>query len=155
MRSRTQALYAAGAALILISSTACESLMPSKAHDERSEGRVLDDKNITAGVHKALESEPAYKFTGVKVDTFAGIVQLSGFVNTDDQKEKAESLAEGTPGVRKVMNGIGLKPSMPSTATSRQNSDSRIYAEPQNPSMPTESGTDANHQPNSSATDSK
>ena len=154
MLSKTQALSAAGAALILIFSTGCEMMQP-KSHDERSEGRVLDDKNITTGVHKALESEPAYKFTGVKVDTFAGIVQLSGFVNTDDQKQRAESLAEGTPGVRKVMNGITLKPAMPTTATSRSTADSRLYAEPQNPSMPTDSGNAANQKPSQPATETK
>ena len=57
--------------------------------DERSAGRVLDDKNITASIKKKLEGEPSYKFNSVDVTTFAGIVQLSGFVNSENQKNRA------------------------------------------------------------------
>jgi osmotically-inducible protein OsmY len=152
MRNKTKALSAAGAALILITSTGCESMTGTTRHDERSEGRVLDDKNITTGVQKGLDSEPAFKFTGVKVNTFAGIVQLSGFVNTDDQKQRAEALAEGTPGVRQVINGIAIKPEMPTAPTGRPSAGSRIYAEPTNPTMP---GNQEKQEPNQPATESK
>jgi hypothetical protein len=129
MRSNTirRISYVSMAALLLVI-TGCETT----SKDERSEGRALDDKNITESVKKSLESEPTYKFSEVTVSTFAGIVQLSGFVNSDGEKQRAEDIAENTGGVRQVVNGIALKPVMP--ATSRPASSSLIYAEPNNPS---------------------
>ena len=98
--------------------------------DERSEGLAMDDKHITEKVKKSLDGEPTYKFTDVDVRTFAGIVQLSGFVNSGDQKNRAQQIAQHTDGVREVVNGITLKPA-PAVPTSRPNTESKIYAEPQ------------------------
>jgi hypothetical protein len=137
MLNKTNRMLAGvGAALAIISLTALTGCETSNSHgDERSEGRTLDDKHITADVKKSLDTEPAYKFNGVEVRTFAGVVSLSGFVNTDGQKMRAQDIAEHTDGVRQVNNGITLKPLMPAP-TSRGNEDSRIYAEPQNPVAP-------------------
>jgi hyperosmotically inducible protein len=77
---------------------------------ERSEGRMVDDHKIAAQVRSDLKSEPVYKFNDVSVKTFDGIVQLSGFVNSDEQKRRAEELARNIPGVVEVQNAISLKP---------------------------------------------
>jgi hyperosmotically inducible periplasmic protein len=119
-------------AALLVSMTGCE--MPSKkSTDERSEGRVVDDKNITSSVKKAFENEPAYRLDSVHVNTFAGVVALGGFVNTEDQKERAQQLAASIPGVRQVSNGITLKPE-PMQPTGKSDSQSHIYADPTKPS---------------------
>ncbi len=57
----------------------------------------------------ALHHDNVYKFPEVKVSTFKGTVQLSGFVNQTEQKDRAENLAKGTPGVREVVNNITVK----------------------------------------------
>lgn len=119
-------LSSVSAAVTLLALTGCEST----PKDERSEGRAIDDKHITQNVQKDLEREPTYKFNGVDVSTFAGVVQLSGFVNTEGQRARAQEIAQDVNGVREVKNGIALKPLMP---TSRRNSDQQIYAEPQKP----------------------
>lgn len=98
--------------------------------DERSEGRTLDDKHITEHIRKSLDSEPAYKFKTVDVSTFAGVVQLSGFVNTSEQKNRAQEIAQRCDGAMEVVNGITLKPAMP-TPTGRSNSATKIYSAPQ------------------------
>ena len=128
-------LAGVGAALALISLTGCDTTNSHGGSDERSEGRTLDDKNITADIKKSLETEPSYKFNGVDVKTFAGVVQLSGFVDSDGQKMRAQRIAEHADGVKQVMNGLTLKPLM-MEPTSRTNDDGRIYAEPQNPVIP-------------------
>jgi hypothetical protein len=115
-----------GAAAMLLTITGCEST----PKDERSEGRALDDKNITASIRKDLESNTTYKFNEVDVSTFAGIVQLSGFVNTQGEKNQAQEIAQNEPGVKQVVNGIALKPAMP--ATSRPAASQRIYSDPAN-----------------------
>ena len=97
------------ATVALAALTGCES-MTEKSHDERSEGRVIDDKNITKDVRERLKEEPTYKFDAVDVTTFGGIVQLSGFVNHPDQRRRAEDIARHTPGVTQVMNGLVIKP---------------------------------------------
>jgi len=132
LNKTSRVLAGIGAAMVIISLTGCET---DSHKDERSEGRTIDDKNITADVKKSLEKEPSYKFNGVEVRTFAGIVELSGFVNSDGQKMRAQEIAEHTDGVRQVQNGISLKPLIPAP-TSRSNTDSQIYAEPQHPVVP-------------------
>ena len=134
--SRT--LRALGVALAIISFTGCET---SSEKDSRSAGRAMDDEHITEAVKKSLEQEPAYKFSGVDVKTYAGIVQLSGFVEIEGQKSRAQQLAETTDGVREVVNGINIKPQAP---TSRASESSRLYASPQNPVTPAD--TNASNQ---------
>ena len=79
------------AALALTCFTGCESW--GHRNDERSEGRASDDHRITSQVKDELAKEPVYKFNNVDVNTFNGVVQLSGFVNTDDQKRRAAEIA--------------------------------------------------------------
>src|SRR4051812_35842013 len=66
----------------------------SKHHDERSEGRVVDDKQVKESVMKGLDGDPVYKFGSVDVSTYGGVVQLGGFVNTEDQKRRAGEIAQ-------------------------------------------------------------
>ena len=76
---------------------------------ERSTGEYIDDKGITVRVKSALGDSPEYKFKDVNVTSFKGTVQLSGFVNTSDQRRRAAEIAEKVQGVRKVENNIILK----------------------------------------------
>ena len=75
-------------------------------NDARSAGRITDDKNITSEVKDRLAGEPVYKFNNVDVKTFDGVVQLSGFVATNDQKEKAARIAQSVEGVNRIVNAI-------------------------------------------------
>src|SRR5262249_14389894 len=68
----------------------------------RSTGEYIDDKALVARVHGALGDNPEYKFDGVDVNVFRGVVQLSGFVNTSDQKRQAATIAQGVQGVKSV-----------------------------------------------------
>ena len=97
-------------------------------HDERSEGRVVDDKQVKESVQKGLNGDPIYKFGSVDVSTFAGVVQC-GFVNTEEQKRRAGEIAQVTPGAREVVNGIALKPEPMSPTGSTNGAQPRIYSE--------------------------
>lgn len=74
-----------------------------------STGEYIDDATITTKVKAAFVKDPTVKATAVNVDTFKGAVQLSGFVDTADQKARAEQIAAGVMGVRSVKNNITLK----------------------------------------------
>ena len=108
------------AAIAVAALSGCESWWHGgQQRGERSEGRMVDDNRITHTVKSDLRNEPVYKFTDVDVKTFDGVVQLSGFVNTEEQKRRAAELAQRVPGVAQVVNNITLKPETP-TPTGRQ-----------------------------------
>jgi osmotically-inducible protein OsmY len=77
---------------------------------DRTAGQYVDDKTLTANVKTALSQNPDYKFGNVNVNTMTGTVQLSGFVDTEDQKTKAEQIAKGVQGVKDVEDKIAIKP---------------------------------------------
>ncbi|HEX5219572.1 MAG TPA: BON domain-containing protein [Verrucomicrobiae bacterium] len=74
----------------------------------RTAGRMLDDENITHRVETALQDAPTYKFDGVRVSTYGGKVQLSGWVSSQDQKNAAEQIARNTQGNLQVINNISV-----------------------------------------------
>ena len=76
---------------------------------ERSTGEYIDDKALNTRVKSALGDNPEYKFGDVNVTSFRGVVQLSGFVNTADQKKVAGTIAEKVHGVKSIENNITVK----------------------------------------------
>jgi hypothetical protein len=74
-----------------------------------STGEYIDDASLTTKVKAAFVKDPLVKALDVKVDTFKGVVQLSGFVDTSEQKSRAEQVAASTTGVRGVKNNITVK----------------------------------------------
>ena len=130
---RKLTLFGAGLAVLAAAMVGCAT---SSHHDERSEGRSIDDKNITARVKDALDREPVYKFHTVDVNTFAGVVQLSGFVNIEEQKRRAQEIAAHQEGVTQVVNSLALKPQMVPTGqaagqlSSSGSSEPRVYTNP-------------------------
>lgn len=97
---------AIGATLTTMGLTGCQTSKDTT----RTEGRVVDDKDTSKRVTKALDDNPLYKFPGVRVETYAGVVNLSGFVDTQQQKDYAGQIASQQEGVHKVVNGLVLKP---------------------------------------------
>jgi hyperosmotically inducible protein len=77
-----------------------------------STGEYLDDATITTKVKAAYVKDPVVKALDVKVDTFKGAVQLSGYVDNAEQKARAEQIAAGIQGVTSVRNNISLKTSV-------------------------------------------
>jgi osmotically-inducible protein OsmY len=75
----------------------------------QSTGEYIDDHGISSDVKKALNRDTIYKYEDVNVVTFKGVVQLSGFVNTKDQKNRAGDLAKAVAGVKEVENNITVK----------------------------------------------
>ena len=76
---------------------------------KQSTGEYIDDHGISSHVKKALGEDTRYKYEDVNVVTFKGVVQLSGFVNTKDQKNRAGDLAKNVEGVKEVQNNITVK----------------------------------------------
>lgn len=92
------------AALMLTAVVGCTST-PTR----ESTGQYIDDTVITAGVKKAILDEPTLKVNEINVETFKGIVQLGGFVKSQENIYTAVRVAGGVNGVKSVKNDMRLK----------------------------------------------
>jgi osmotically-inducible protein OsmY len=72
-------------------------------------GQYIDDTTVTARVKTAIYQEPTLNSAEINVETFKGRVQLSGFVNTRANVERAGAVAKGISGVTAVNNDLRLK----------------------------------------------
>jgi hyperosmotically inducible protein len=73
---------------------------------QESAGEVIDDSVLTAKVKTALIEDPVAKARDVNVETYRGVVQLGGFVDTAEQKSRAGEVAKGVSGVKEVRNDL-------------------------------------------------
>jgi osmotically-inducible protein OsmY len=74
-----------------------------------STGEYIDDSAITAKVKDAIFRESTLKSSEIKVETFKGMVQLSGFVSSQQNIDKAVEIAKGVKGVQSVKNDMRTK----------------------------------------------
>jgi hyperosmotically inducible protein len=72
-------------------------------------GEAMDDSSLTAKVKSALIDDPSTKAGDIKVETRAGVVQLSGFVGNQAAKDAATKVAQSVKGVKSVQNGLTIK----------------------------------------------
>jgi osmotically-inducible protein OsmY len=72
-------------------------------------GEYVDDTVITTKVKAAILNEPTLKSAEINVETFKGVVQLSGFVRSQANIAKAIEVARGVGGVTSVRDGMRLK----------------------------------------------
>jgi hyperosmotically inducible protein len=72
-------------------------------------GEYLDDTVLTTKVKAAVFNEPTLKSAEINVETFKGVVQLSGFVSSQTTANKAVDLARGVSGVKSVKNDMRIK----------------------------------------------
>ena len=107
MRISTQTVKIFGTATLLavvIGATGCSS------NRDRSTGQAINDKMTSFNVGRALGDDPIFKYPDVRVHVYNGNAQLTGFVDTEDQRRKAAEIAANVPGVTQVINEITLKP---------------------------------------------
>ena len=72
-------------------------------------GEYIDDTVITAKVKAAVLNEPTLKVAEINVETFKGVVQLSGFVSDAGDVPKAGEVARKVKGVTSVKNDLRIK----------------------------------------------
>jgi len=83
----------------------------SYAETTKSEtaGQYVDDSVITTKVKAAIFSEKSLKTLQINVKTYQGVVQLSGFVDSDQSISKAGEIARGVADVASVQNDLIVK----------------------------------------------
>ena len=75
---------------------------------KESAGNYAKDKEIIAKIKAKMYKDPVVKGTQVEVQSLNGEVQLSGFVDTAEAKQRAEEIAQSTKGVVTVHNNLLL-----------------------------------------------
>jgi osmotically-inducible protein OsmY len=76
----------------------------------KSVGDTIDDATITTRVKTALLNDPDVGGLRIDVDTFKGVVTLSGRVKTKAEADKAISVARRTGGVTDVKSTLQIEP---------------------------------------------
>jgi hyperosmotically inducible protein len=76
---------------------------------QESTGEYVTDTWITTKVKASLVEDSVVKATEVNVETFKGVVQLSGFVRSDEARRQAVIIARNINGVTSVKDDMRLK----------------------------------------------
>ncbi len=108
--NRTNMAARMGVFILALAMGAC-----SATRTQQSAGEVVDDSTLTAKVKTALISDPVTKANQINVETYRGVVQLGGFVDSSEQKARATSVAQGVTGVKEVRNDLRVSDADQST----------------------------------------
>jgi len=92
------------AATMLLTAAGCAS-----TRTQEGTGQYVDDSVITTKVKAAILGEPGLKVSEINVETFKGVVQLSGFVSSRADINNAVKLARSVNGVKSVKNDMHVK----------------------------------------------
>lgn len=90
--------------ILLVSLLGCAATATQQAT-----GEYVDDAVTTAKVKAAIFDDPTLKSAEINVETFKGVVQLSGFVNSKGDINQAIQVAQAVPGVLSVKNDMRPK----------------------------------------------
>ena len=74
-----------------------------------STGEYVDDSVITTKVKSMLAADDFLKSFKISVETYKGVVQLSGFVNSQKAVDKATEIVKGVNGVKDIKNDLIVK----------------------------------------------
>ena len=77
--------------------------------NSKSAGEVIDDSVIATKVRTALAKDKNVSVFDISVEVYKGVVQLSGFVDSRDQAQRAVDLAADIRGVIDVKDRIDIK----------------------------------------------
>ncbi len=98
------------AALAAFALAACGTPSGPEGEQQSKAGAYVDDATVTAKVKTAIATDVGVKAAAnVNVETSRGVVQLSGFADSDDQASRAVTAAQKVGGVRSVKNDIRVK----------------------------------------------
>lgn len=104
MKQFSKYLSALFLAITLVSVIGCAS-----TQKQEGTGEYIDDTVLTTKVKAAIFNDAALKSAEINVETFKGVVQLSGFVSSHSAANKAIELARSIKGVHSVKNDMRVK----------------------------------------------
>jgi osmotically-inducible protein OsmY len=104
MTTITRKLATLAGVLLMASALGCASTAK-----QEGTGEYVDDTVITTKVKTAIFNEPTLKSAEINVETWKGVVQLSGFVSSAANESTAIQVARNVAGVKSVKNDMRLK----------------------------------------------
>ena len=104
MNSITRKWATLAGVLLMATALGCAS-----TEKQEGTGEYVDDTVITGKVKTAIFNEPTLKSAEINVETFKGVVQLSGFVSSVAAENTAVVVARNVAGVKSVKNDMRLK----------------------------------------------
>lgn len=93
----------------LLAATLSGSISCASTRTSEGTGEYVDDTVITTKVKSAFLGEKGLKVAEINVETFKGVVQLSGFINSRSDADRAIALARGVSGVTSVKDDMRIK----------------------------------------------
>lgn len=105
MKNSSRALVALACATALLAGAGC-----AVVRDQQSVGSYIDDATLTTRVKGKFAENQTVSAMAISVETLKGVVQLSGFAKTAQERATAERLARETSGVVGVKNDIVVRP---------------------------------------------
>lgn len=102
--NKTKLLTALFAAVMMTAVVGCAS-----TNKKEGTAEYVEDTVLTTKVKAAILNEPGLKSAEINVETFKGVVQLSGFVSEKQDIAKAGAVARSVKGVQSVKNDLRSK----------------------------------------------
>ena len=96
---------AAMTVVILLSTSGC-----AVTRGQETTGAYVDDAAITTRIKARFVENTNVDATSIKVETLNGTVMLSGFAKSANERNTAEGLVRGVPGVKSIKNEIAVRP---------------------------------------------
>lgn len=78
--------------------------------DQQSVGSYVDDSAISNSIRMRFVESRMVSMQAIDVETLKGVVQLSGFANSQSERNEADRIARSVSGVRDVRNNIIVRP---------------------------------------------
>jgi osmotically-inducible protein OsmY len=91
-------------AVLMVAALGCAS-----TSEPQGAGEYMGDSWVTTKVKAGILNEPSLKVTQINVETYKGVVQLSGFVDSTASQAKAVEIARAVKGVTSVKNDMRLR----------------------------------------------
>lgn len=100
-------LKAIGIVTLMATAAATAACAPTRT--QQSGGEYFDDSVLTSKVKAELVDDPVTKARNISVETYRGVVSLSGFVDNPGEKAAAIKIARSVKGVKEVRDNLELK----------------------------------------------
>ncbi|PRX24121.1 BON domain-containing protein [Paraburkholderia sp. BL18I3N2] len=94
----------------LVSINGCKSTATASATATAPGAIVTDDAALAARVKQALAADPGLRSLPMSIATYRGVVQLSGYLDSDVQIQEALAVTGGVAGVHTVSNDLHIRP---------------------------------------------
>lgn len=91
-------------AAVTVLSTGC-----AVVRQQETVGAYIDDTTITTQIKSRMAKDTRVDAVAISVETLKGVVQLSGFAKSAEEKSAAEAIARDVNGVKSVQNSIAIR----------------------------------------------